>query len=359
MRIAAIEHYPTSTKGGSEKAFFEVLSALKSKGNEIMLFYMIEGDLILQYQLMGIQCLMIPSLNTDYFSLRSWKKLFKAAIMINQFKPACIYINQLADSPLAVMAKFLRKTKIICHLRVPKIGNSRLFNLAGKKIDRFISVNTLIEQQYADIFKEYRIVVINDGILIKKCHPLKEKKNYTAAYLGRISPEKGLMELVGTWAVLNQLFNQKVRLTITGPASSEDELKFKEELKTKIKSLYLEEQIILQPPVSNPVEFFKQYDFSVFPSTINEAFGRTIPESILAGTPVFARRVGIVEEILAPAKKVFVYDTEKELADKIVLFYQNKIDCHVEELQNHIVKKYDVYKNVLLIEKTIKELVTG
>src|SRR5690606_28420476 len=133
----------------------------------------------------------------------------------------------------------------------------------------------------------------------------------TAAYLGRISPEKGLMELVGTWAVLNQLFNQKVRLTITGPASSEDELKFKEELKIKIKSLYLEEQIILQPPVSNPVEFFKQYDFSVFPSPINEAFGRTIPESILAGTPVFARRVGIVEEILAPAKKVFVYDTEK------------------------------------------------
>lgn len=358
MKIAAIEYHPTSTKGGSEKAFFEVLSGLRYLGHDITVFYVIHGDYLLMYDKIGINHQQLPETSIQYLNFKSWLNLVKSAKLINNTRPDVIYINQLADSVLASLCKLLFKTSIICHIRVPKIGNSRLFNLTGKLVNYFICVNHLIKEQYSDNFDIKKLGVINDGIkmpLFTTWAKIKSTKNQTATYLGRISPEKGLIQLLKTWQILVEKYNLKIRLDITGPADSEAEKKYKIELAQDIVHRGLSELVYLKKPISNPIQYFESYDFSVFPSIIDESFGRTIPESILAGTPVFARKVGIVNEILKPSRGTLVYEKDEELAKKINQFYNSKIDLDVVQLQKHMLKNYDIDKNIIAIENILKQ----
>ncbi len=357
MKIAAIEYHPTSTKGGSEKAFFEVLVGLKNLGHQVTVFYVKDGDYLSAYDKLGINHVQLPLVVTNYFKFSNWKNLLNASKTINKTNPEVIYINQLADSVTAAVCKLLRKVSIVCHIRVPKTGNSKLFNLTGRLVDYFICVNHLIKYQYSSYFGGKKLIVVNDGIKmpIEKLPQIKSVKSNTATYLGRISPEKGLTQLLDTWQVLIKKYNLNITLSITGPADSDIEKNYREALLKDIEHRGLSVLIHLKKPVSNPVQYFKAFDFSVFPSIIDESFGRTIPESILAGTPVFARKVGIVNEILEPAKGFLVYEKDEELAEKIALFYQSKTDLDIEELQKHILKNYDIAKNVIAIEAILKK----
>jgi glycosyltransferase involved in cell wall biosynthesis len=357
MKIAAIEYHPTSTKGGSEKAYFEVLVGLKNLGHDVIVFYTRSGDYLSIYHSLGIRTQSIPEVVINYTSISSWVNLMKAAKIINKSNPEIIYINQLADSVLSTACKLLKKVNIVCHIRVPKIGNSRLFNIIGKFVDRFICVNHLIVEQYQLFFPKKKLTVVNDGIKIseiKSLHKAKAKSK-TATFLGRISPEKGLLELIDTWSILTKNYNLSVKLDINGPVPPDDA--YYKKLINKIEDNELSELIRVNGPVSNPSEHFMNYDFSVFPSIIDESFGRTIPESILAGTPVFARNVGIVKEILEPATNLLVYEKDEELAEKIFNFYKVDLEIDIDKLQNHIIEYYDIDKNVLIIDAVLRQSV--
>ena len=256
----------------------------------------------------------------------------------------------------ATACKLRRHVNIVSHVRVPKQGNSRLFNFCGKFVDRFICVNHLIKKQYQPYFDPQKLNVINDGINIPTNAPLLFKKTQLkkATFLGRISPEKGILELLETWQMLIKKYNLEIALDITGPADSYIEKAYKKKLIAAISEKKMEALIKVNDPISNPFEYFQNYDFSVFPSVIDESFGRTLPESILAGTPVFARKVGIVENILAPLKDIFVYNTDAELADKIADHYNSKPDFEIQKLQSHILQHYNIEKNVVLIENILK-----
>jgi glycosyltransferase involved in cell wall biosynthesis len=357
LKIVAIEHYPTTTKGGSEKAFFEVLCSLKYLGHEVTVFYVVKGDLLLAYNKLNIRHTQFPKTTVKYFNLNSWINLIKSAKLINSVKPDVIYVNQLADSVLASLCKLLRKTSIVCHLRVPKMANSRLFNLTGKFVDSFICVNHLIKAQYLGYFKEYKLHVVNDGIKIPLKAPLAQRKvfNHRSTYLGRLSPEKGILELLKAWLILKEKYKLEINLDITGPADSAIEKKYKQEILAYIIEKKLTSIVNVNSPINNSFEYFQNYDFSIFSSIIDESFGRTLPESILAGTPVFARKVGIVEDILAPEKKVFVFETESELAEKIFKYYNSELIYDLNKLQNHIILHYNIDKNVLSIENILKK----
>jgi glycosyltransferase involved in cell wall biosynthesis len=359
MKIAAIEYHPTSTKGGSEKAFFEVLVGLKNLGHQIIIFYIKDGDYIVEYEKIGIKHIKIPKTEINYLNINNWFKFYKAAKIINNTRPDMIYINQLSDSVTAALCKLLRKVKIVCHIRVPKQGNSRMFNFTGKLIDNFMCVNYLIKAQYLPYFKEIKLNIINDGIKIPSNAPLNQREIQVskATFLGRLSPEKGILNLLDTWLILKNKYNLEIQLDITGPSDSLKEKKHRQKIIDSISAKKLEHLVNIKSPISNSFEYFQGYDFSVFPSVIDESFGRTLPESILAGTPVFARNVGIAKEILSPLNTIFVYETESELADKIFSYYNLKSNYDFKKLQSHILLNYDIDKNIFLVEKILKQTV--
>ena len=355
MRIAAIESFPTSERGGSEKAFFEVLSRLKRLGHEIVVFYILEGDLISRYNSEGITCIQITGVNIQsYLKVRQYSNLIKSALKINSINPDLIYINQLLHAPLAILCKFLKKTKVVSHLRLPRLGDSLQLNSAGKKIDLLIAVNPKIKIQYSNLFRKSKILVIQDAIVIpKKLKEEKEHKSRRVICLGRISPEKGLDSVIEVW---KRISNEKLKLDIIGPVYSQEEKEYKSKLLQKIINYDLEELIHILPPVANPLDTISTYDLLIFPSSWQEPFGRTIPEAILAGVPVLSRNVGITSEILAPAADTLIFNNDEELKNKILSFYKEDLKFNIRDLQNHIITEYDVEKNVRHVENAMLAL---
>lgn len=350
MKIVAVEISPSKQRGGSEKAFFEVLVSLKKLGHEISLAYCHLGDLIPDYEAAGIKTFFIQSTNIqNWLSITTFIKLNKSASTISAYKPDIIYINYLSDTPLAALLKLFHGIPSICHIRVPYLGSSKQFSFCAQYVNAFIVLNQKMKDEYE--LKEHlkNVHVVNDSIGIPNEKFTTEKIN-AAIYLGRISPEKGIIELIKVWQILKEKYSIIYPLDIIGPAYSEQEKKYLKEVSEMI-NLYKLDHIKLLPAVSKPMETLSEYHFAVMPSLWEEPFGRVIPESIIANTPIFARNIGITAEILKPQKEDLIFDSEDDLAQKIFLFLNGEIKMNMEDLKNHIIDNYSVEKNVKNIEQ--------
>lgn len=352
MRIVAIETHPSKQRGGSEKAFFEVLNSLNNIGHEVFLAYCHEGDLIADYESVGIKTFLIEGTNIqNWYAIGSFLKLNRSATRIHFYNPDIVYINYLSDSPIASVLKLYYGTPSICHIRVPYMGRSKQFSFCAKYVKAFIVLNQKMKHEYE--LKEHlkNIHVINDSIAIPNQIFAPNKKN-AAVYLGRISPEKGIIELIKVWQILKDRYNISYSLDIIGPSHSAQEKKYLLELSEMI-IRYKLDHIKLIPAVNNPIETLSGYHFAVMPSLWEEPFGRVIPESIMANTPIFARNVGITMMMLKPHYNELIFNTEDELAHKIFQFLKGDTKINMIDLQNHIVENYTINKNVKIIEQLL------
>ena len=349
MKIVAIENYPTKQRGGSEKAYFEVLIALKNVGHEIALAYCQKGDLVDDYEKEGIKTFNIESTNIqNWFSLSSYKKIKESLNHVIKQKPDILYINYLSDTPLAAILKVFYNIPAVCHIRVPFKGKSKQFSFSAKFINAFIVLNHKMKNEYEHKESLKNVYTVNDGILVPY-ETFNSVKKTKAIYLGRISPEKGIIELIKVWQILRDKYQINYPLDIVGPAYSTQEKIHADEITKLILEKQLDHIKILSSTI-NPIKTLSEYHFAVMPSTVEESFGRVLPEAILANTPIFARNIGITSEILHPQKELLIFDSEEELAQKISLLLDNKLHINMEILKAHILKNYNVENNCKQIE---------
>lgn len=354
MKIIAVEIFPSSQRGGSEKAFFEVLLALKSLGHEIALAYCQEGDLVSLYEAAGINTFKISATNIqNWFAIKTYYNLYQSATQIKSLHPDLLYINYLGDTPLAALLKIFYGIPSICHIRIPYMGSSKQFSFGARYVNAFIVFNQKMKTEYEEKEHLKNVYVINDSILVPSFTKKKERKP-AAVYLGRLSPEKGLKELIKVWRILRDQYQINYPLVMIGPVYSEQEKAYAQELSEMI-SAYQLDSIKILAPVSNPIESLSEYHFAVLPSLL-EAFGRVIPESIMAGTPIFARNVGMTAEILGPQKLDLIFDSEEDLAQKISLFLKGEIKINMVALKQHIIDHYSIEKNISAIESQMLDI---
>lgn len=355
MRILAVEFYPTSKRGGSEKAYFEILTRLKKKGHEIVLAFCKRGDLVDQYEEAGISCVQIERTNIqNYFSLDEWRQLHSSYRKVrNRFD--VIYLNYLNDTPFGLLCKLLSRRKLVCHIRVSNITNCRQFRFTGKFVDNFIFLNKKQQFTYKTDYPKNFSTVISDGLEVKLANRLPAPASWSAVYLGRLSPEKGLSDLIDTWKILKNQYRLSIPLTITGPIFSEEEKQYYKDICQMIRAANLERTIVISPAVSDPVSYLQQFSFSVFPSIIEETFGRTLVESVLAGRPVFARNIGVTGEILQPEKDKLVFTDTQDMAHKIYQYVSGEAKVNLEDLQHHVLKNYDIADKIDRVEQLLRK----
>jgi len=130
-----------------------------------------------------------------------------------------------------------------------------------------------------------------------------------------------------------QVFHEndnEVKLVIIGEG---EERKMLEE---KIKSLGLEESVILVGEISNAYKYLKAFDLFVLPSR-KEGMPYTLIEAMVAGVPVLTSRVGGMTEIVGESftsfkenrdkeERGYLFESgnKKELAEKIEYILENK-----------------------------------
>ncbi|MFZ5998467.1 MAG: glycosyltransferase [Nitrospirota bacterium] len=136
------------------------------------------------------------------------------------------------------------------------------------------------------------IAVIPNGVVLPPVNKLKatEKKYRIALFLSRLSPKKGIIDLINAWNHLTLNNFPKMaswRLNIVGP----DEGGYKKEILKVISNYQLQNCIsVLDPAYGNDKQsLFDEADLFILPS-YSENFGNVIIEALASAVPVITTK---------------------------------------------------------------------
>jgi len=179
-----------------------------------------------------------------------------------------------------------------------------------------------------------KIKVIPCGVNLQLFRPLDKQKSRLRLgfndekiilFVGRIDPIKGIDCLIKSVAYLKD--KQKLRLVIIGDDAHSQPLLVK--LKKLVDNLHLNGNVIFRGIV--PQEELPYYYSAADVCSIvsyYESFGLVALEALACGTPVVARNVGILNQVIRQRKNGWVLKGDhgpEELAEKLAFFlYGNK-----------------------------------
>ena len=318
MHIIVLEKYPSSQRGGQERSLVDVTRQLSQRGHRITLIYGSSGDLLPQYKAFCDR--MIPV--KDFAIVRSWqspfwfvadlwavwhKLRFESRAELRS-ESTIVYINQPYDVPFASALSWLKNVPLVCHLRLPSPVRFGLqHRLTIIQVKQFISVSAATRQGWTTWLK-VPIAVVHNGVMpdrfVRQTSLLDLRSAWqipegdrVICYVGRLDRMKGLGTLCSAFAKILETHPQSQLLIAGKPL--QDEVCYQTELEQLCVELGLDDRVRFLGHIDQVIEVFHLSDVSVVPSQWAEPFGRTIIESMMAGTPVVASRVGGISEVLA------------------------------------------------------------
>lgn len=171
-----------------------------------------------------------------------------------------------------------------------------------------------------------------------------------AVFIGRLSFEKGILQLLDSWKNINY------PLVIIGTGPLEEEALNKAKKNSNI--------TLLGNMHNDDVrEFLKNSAFMVFPSTLYEGLGMTILEAMSLSVPVIASNLGTRPEVIDDKKTGVLYDVDNQhdFIEKVELLIKDK--AYREELGNNAKLKYSSEYtptiNLTLMKRLYSDLLRG
>jgi glycosyltransferase involved in cell wall biosynthesis len=219
------------------------------------------------------------------------------------------------------------EAKIILHLHCEWVNRLEPKAIASRlaKVDLVIGCSDYITNKIKARFPQYASIcqTINNGVNANyfvpypQYYPQQPKTAPQILFVGRISPEKGVHDLIDAFIKITEQYPQAV-LTIAGPhlvivrellcdIQPEPEVQalkdfysidYLEHLKSKIPA-HLISQVIFTGSLRQPelLPYYQQADVVINPS-LSEAFGMSLVEAMATETPVIATKIGGMPEIV-------------------------------------------------------------
>ncbi|MGN1337399.1 MAG: glycosyltransferase [Candidatus Coprovivens sp.] len=402
MKILLVNkfHWP---KGGSEKYYFELGELLKKHGHEVAYFSMEDEKNIKT----GDKEYFVPK-----FDLNNSSKLKALNVILNkkngkimeqaldEFKPDVVHLNnfqrQLSASiikpclkrnipivftahdvqaicPAITMMDNDKKTCELCMKGkymncVKKSCNkgSKLKSIIGALEGYYYRINKIYTDKISYIITPsefYRTKFIEDGVnpnKIQAIHNSIEMNNYNvktedegyALYFGRLSKEKGILNLINAFVKTN---GGKLYIAGEGPE--------KETIENIVKKNKLEDRVKLLGFLNKEqmTEYTRKCKFVVVPSIWYENCPYSILETLAIGKPVIGAKIGGIPELISHEENGFVYETQSELTDYMnKLFEDDKLVKSFCKKSKELAEKLysrDVYYNKL--EKIYNDVLKG
>ncbi|MGF1539573.1 MAG: glycosyltransferase family 4 protein [Pleurocapsa sp.] len=217
--------------------------------------------------------------------------------------------------------------KIVLHLHCEWVNRLDRTSIASRlqQLDLVIGCSDYITNKIAQRFPEYAGIccTVNNGVDANYFVPPLSSRPQNRAnvphllFVGRISPEKGIHDLIEAFIQVTEQYPQAV-LTIVGPhivvakeflfdLQPEPEVRaleafysldYLQYLKSRVPS-HLSSQIIFvgSLPQNQLLSYYHQADVVINPS-LSEAFGMSLVEAMATGTPVIATTIGGMPEIV-------------------------------------------------------------
>ena len=401
MKILLVNkfHY---LKGGSEKYYFELGDLLKEHGHEVAYFSMEDEKNLKtcqkEYFVKSIDLnkgSKLKALDVIY-SKENYKKMIEA---IEDFKPDIIHLNNFQRQLSASIVKAANKKKIplvftahdvqaicqaismldhdneICErcirgkyfncFRKKCIKDSTLKSLLGAIEGKYYRINKVYKSKIDYIITPsnfYKLKMIEDGQNEKNIdfihnyikiedYNLNTEDNGYALYFGRLSKEKGILNLI--YAFKNLINTDKtLRLYIAGRGPEE------ENIREIIKNNNLEENIKLLGFLnSNQVkEYIRKCSFVVIPSIWYENCPYSALETQAIGKPIIGSDLGGIPELVKNEENglIYKYNDINQLAEAMRKLYYDKDlrDAYGKNAKEYAKKEYDqerYYKKIMEI----------
>jgi glycosyltransferase involved in cell wall biosynthesis len=151
-----------------------------------------------------------------------------------------------------------------------------------------------------------RMCVIHHGVDVERFQPGDRAESrrslglstdaWIVGYVGRVSPIKGLEDLIAAFGILRARHSQ-VQLVIAGPVLQYED--YYAQLNRLGGTLRLDDEIKFLGEVKLIPELMRCFDVLVLPTRVPEGFGLVLLEALASGTPVIAPDAGGPAEILA------------------------------------------------------------
>lgn len=404
MKILLVNkfHY---LKGGSEKYYFELAELLRENGHEVAFFSMEDEKNIKtdckEYFVKPIDLNTGSKLKAfDVIYSKENKKRMQEAL--DDFKPDIVHLNnfqrQLSASiidavkekniPIVFTAHdiqaicpaitMLDSNKNICEdcakgkyrncIKKKCIKDSTLKSVLGaiegeyykakkiytKKIDYIITPSECYRQKFIkEGINKDKISAIHNFIDMEKYDVELQDDNY-ALYFGRLSKEKGVLNLVQAFAK-----TEKGILYIAGEGEE------KGNIENMIKENQLENRIKLLGFLNQEEmkECIRKCKFVIVPSICYENCPYSVMETLAIGKPVIGADIGGIPELVKNQENglIYQYDNIEELTSKMNILFTNqelvkKFSENSRENAKKLYSKNIYYDKIMLIyDKLLKE----
>ena len=405
MKILLVNkfHY---LKGGSEKYYFELAELLRKNGHEVAFFSMQNEKNI------KTNC---KEYFTENFELNSNNKLKAVDIIysrenkrkmkevLENFKPDIVHLNnfqrQLSASiidaikekniPIVFTAHDLQsicpnKTmldneKKICQqciqgnyfncIKKRCIEGSRLKSSLGaieaqyykmkniyiEKINKIITPSEFYKKQLIKSgISENKIIPMHNFIDINQ-YNLETEDNGYALYLGRLSEEKGIINLINAFGRIKQ---GQLHIAGEGPEIGKIKQFIKENnLQDKVKLLgFLNEDEIK--------ESIRKCRFVVIPSIWYDNCPYSVMETLVIGKPVIGSDMGGIPELVKNNENglIFKHNSIEDLTDKMKILFRNtelvkKFSENARNISIKLYSKENYYKKIVEVyDELIREV---
>lgn len=168
-----------------------------------------------------------------------------------------------------------------------------------KNCDRIIAVSQKMKADLVNELHPYKNISVIDNMLSfrnvaklrdrRSILPPRHREIIKLLFVGRLSPEKGLLEFLNCWS--NLIYRDRFELTIVGDGP------LKNEIELFLKGTHLFNKVKMCGYINDPAEYFIESDLLIMPS-LTEGLPMTLIESMASGLPVLANDVGAISSLV-------------------------------------------------------------
>ena len=188
-----------------------------------------------------------------------------------------------------------------------------------------------------------------NGVNIQKFSPdvsrQKDSNDLVFGFVGRLSKDKGIVELLEAWTRFNKVFNNS-ELWLIGPYDERDKLD--ESVQNQIKN---DSSIKYFGEMEDVSVLYRKMDVFLLPS-YREGFPTVVLEASSTGIPIITtKNTGCIDSIIEDVTGIFCELNPNNLADKMEFYAKNKNIRiqHGENGRNWIIDNFSeefIYKQI-------------
>lgn len=294
--------HPGAEMFGSDRMLLESAIGLVDAGNRVVVALPGRGLLDQALRAQGAEVVIVPMLvlRKSLLSARGLPTLLRDALrglgaawrLIGRLRPDAVYVSTIIVPQWPLVAR-LRRVRSVSHVHEAEASGSRIVNRI-LYLPHLASHRTLVNSRFSletirsalPSLAERSIVVYN-GVASPSDPPAPRERvdePLRVLYVGRLSPRKG-PDLVIDAAAILRARGREVTVTLLGAVFSGYEW-FEEQLREQSRSSGVTVEFAGFHPEIWP--FLAETDVLVVPSRVDEPFGNTAVEGVLARRPVIA-----------------------------------------------------------------------